>query len=154
MGRKIREALRLSDRILLLITPNSKDSPWVVAEAGAAWGLGKKLIPVLAYVKTAELINFVASHQARLIHTPEQIEDQCVNFLLINRLDMVISPDNGKTSPTETLLSLGNRKIEFSAITISGKGTRSEAFIGATSITASLNMIGGGWMELTRDMDR
>ncbi|OEU63955.1 MAG: hypothetical protein BBJ57_13940 [Desulfobacterales bacterium PC51MH44] len=33
---RIRDALRASQRILLLITPNSKDSPWVVAEHGAA----------------------------------------------------------------------------------------------------------------------
>jgi hypothetical protein len=71
---KIRDALRASQRILLLITPNSKDSHWVVAEAGAAWALGKPLIPTLAYVSNGELIAPIASHQARSIHTPEEIE--------------------------------------------------------------------------------
>ncbi|MFZ4704127.1 MAG: toll/interleukin-1 receptor domain-containing protein, partial [Candidatus Methylumidiphilus sp.] len=72
---RIREALQSAQRILLLITPNSKDSNWVVAEAGAAWGLGKPLIPALAYVNPRELIAPIASHQARLVHTPEQIEN-------------------------------------------------------------------------------
>jgi hypothetical protein len=34
---RIREALRSSQRVLLLITPNSKNSNWVIAEACAAW---------------------------------------------------------------------------------------------------------------------
>ena len=72
---RIRDALRASQRILLLITPNSKDSHWVVAESGAAWVLGKPLIPALAYVSTDELITPITSHQARLVHTPEQIEN-------------------------------------------------------------------------------
>ncbi|MCL4709099.1 TIR domain-containing protein [bacterium] len=71
---KIREAIRSAQRILLLITPHSKDSHWVVAEAGAAWALGKQLIPALAYVEAKDLITPIASHQARLVHTPEQIE--------------------------------------------------------------------------------
>ena len=78
---KIRESLRSSHRILLLITPNSKNSPWVVAEAGAAWALGKQLIPALAYVKTDELITPISSHQARLVHTPEQIEKSCPRII-------------------------------------------------------------------------
>jgi len=71
---RIRDALIASQRVLLLITPNSKDSHWVVAEAGAAWALGKPLIPAIAYVEKSELITPIASYQARLIHTPEEIE--------------------------------------------------------------------------------
>lgn len=80
---KIRDVLRASQRILLLITPNSKDSHWVVAEAGAAWALDKPLIPVLAYVDSSELITPIASYQARRIHTPEEIEN-LVNELAID----------------------------------------------------------------------
>lgn len=72
---RIRDALRASQRILLIITPNSKDSHWVVAEAGAAWALDKPLVPALAYVNESELIAPIASHQARLIQTPEEIEN-------------------------------------------------------------------------------
>jgi len=72
---RIRDALRNAERILLLITPNSKDSHWVVAEAGAAWVLGKRLVPALAYVKHNELITPIAAHQARTVHTPEEIDN-------------------------------------------------------------------------------
>jgi hypothetical protein len=71
---RIRDALRASERVLLLITPNSKNSHWVVAEAGAAWALGKQLIPAVAYVDVEELISPIASHQARSVHTPEDID--------------------------------------------------------------------------------
>ena len=53
---RIRDALRASQRILLIITPNSKNSPWVLTEAGAAWALGKPLVPALAYVQGRDLI--------------------------------------------------------------------------------------------------
>lgn len=70
----IRDALRASQQILLIITPNSKGSSWVVAEAGAAWALDKPLIPAVAYVKESELISPISSYQSRLIQTPEEIE--------------------------------------------------------------------------------
>lgn len=37
----LRDAIRLSQRVLLLMTPRSKASLWVAAEAGAAWVLQK-----------------------------------------------------------------------------------------------------------------
>ncbi len=70
----IRQAIKNADRVLLLITPNSKTSQWVVAEAGAAWVLGKPLIAAVRYVKPSELIEPISSHQARVVDTPEQIE--------------------------------------------------------------------------------
>jgi hypothetical protein len=72
---RIRDALRSSQRVLLLITPNSKDSSWVIAETGAAWALDKPLVPALVYVGTDELISPVAAHQSRKIQTPEQIQN-------------------------------------------------------------------------------
>lgn len=43
----IRNAIRQADQILVLITLESKDSVWVAAEVGAAWILGKSVIPAL-----------------------------------------------------------------------------------------------------------
>ena len=39
----LRDALRSSKSVLLLMTPRSKASLWVAAEAGAAWVLQKEL---------------------------------------------------------------------------------------------------------------
>lgn len=70
---RIRQALIDSRRVLLLITPRSKDSHWVSAEAGAAWALGTPLLPALMCVKPEELFDLVRSHQGRKVETPPQI---------------------------------------------------------------------------------
>jgi TIR domain len=69
----LREALRSSQRVLLLITPRSKASLWVAAEAGAAWVLQKELIPVLMFVEPGELFEPIRKFQARVAETPQQL---------------------------------------------------------------------------------
>jgi hypothetical protein len=68
----IREAINLSKRVLLLITPRSKDRPWILLETGAAWALKKELIPALMFVSSNELIEPVRRCQACVIETSEQ----------------------------------------------------------------------------------
>jgi hypothetical protein len=63
-----------ADRVLLLMTPRSKESLWVAAEAGAAWALDKPLIPVLMFVEAQELFEPIRTFQARTAETPEQLE--------------------------------------------------------------------------------
>jgi hypothetical protein len=70
---KIRKAIQDADRVLLLITPRSKGSLWVAAEAGAAWALKKDLIAAMMFVEVEELIDPIRRHQARSIETPEQV---------------------------------------------------------------------------------
>jgi TIR domain-containing protein len=43
----IRNALRKSHELWLLVSPNSLRSDWVISEWGAAWALGKRIIPIL-----------------------------------------------------------------------------------------------------------
>ncbi len=69
----IRTAIQEVDRMVLLITPRSKNSLWVAAEAGAAWALEKELIAAMMFVEPKELMEAIKRHQARLIETPEQI---------------------------------------------------------------------------------
>lgn len=71
---KIRDALYAAKRVLLLITPRSKNSLWVAAEAGAAWALKKHLIAALMFVEAHELIEPIRKHQARLVETAEQVD--------------------------------------------------------------------------------
>ena len=71
---RIRDARIASERVLLLITPNSKDSRWVNAEAGAAWALDKPLIPALMFVKPDEVIELIRKHQARPVHNQTEID--------------------------------------------------------------------------------
>jgi hypothetical protein len=69
----LRDALRSSQSVLLLMTPRSKTSLWVAAEAGAAWVLQKELIPVLMFVEPGELFEPIRKFQARVAETPQQL---------------------------------------------------------------------------------
>jgi len=71
---KIRKTLQSVDRVLLLITPNSKNSLWVAAEAGAAWALEKQLVAATMFVDASDLIEPIKRHQARAIEAPAQLE--------------------------------------------------------------------------------
>jgi hypothetical protein len=70
----VRDALRTSASVLLVITPRSIKRPWVMAEVGAAWALDKTLVPALAFVSPGDLIRPISKFQARIVETPTQIE--------------------------------------------------------------------------------
>lgn len=70
---RIRDAIMSSSRIVLLITPRSKASLWIAAEAGAGWALGKDLVAALMFVENDDLIDPIRRHQTRTIETEEQV---------------------------------------------------------------------------------
>ena len=76
----IRAALIGSKRVLVLLTPRSINRPWVLMETGAAWALGKALIPALSQVAANELLDPIRRYQARVIETTAQRQ------LLVNEL--------------------------------------------------------------------
>jgi len=83
---KIRSALLNSKSILLLITPRSKDRPWVLLETGAAWALQKEIIPTLMFVAPSDLLDPVKHYQARVVETSVQrrtlAEELANNFIV------------------------------------------------------------------------
>jgi len=52
---KIRDALKNSKELCLLFTPNSKRSEWVKTEWGAAWVLGRRIVPILLRTEINDL---------------------------------------------------------------------------------------------------
>ncbi len=68
----LRNAIRCCDRVLLLITPRSKESTWVTLEIGAGWMEEKELIPLLQFVEPEELRDIAKDFQVRIIETDEQ----------------------------------------------------------------------------------
>jgi hypothetical protein len=70
----IRQALRSCAEVLILLTPNSIDRPWIMIEAGAAWVLGKRVTPCLAYVEPGALPEPLTVHQGRSLVTSEEID--------------------------------------------------------------------------------
>ena len=68
----IRSALIGSKRILVLLTPRSINRPWVLMETGAAWALGKALIPALSLIDANELLDPLRRYLARVSETTAQ----------------------------------------------------------------------------------
>jgi hypothetical protein len=66
---KIRAALRSCRVVIVLLTPSSCSSAWVMSEAGAAWGLGKPLVPVTKGRSPADLPELVTQYQIKSLET-------------------------------------------------------------------------------------
>lgn len=71
---ELRNAILRAQYVLVLLTPNSRVSPWVAAETGAAWVLGKPVFPVLRGVRQSELDGPIKKYQSRQVGTRPQID--------------------------------------------------------------------------------
>ena len=71
---RVRTALLGSRRIMILVTPRSLMRPWVLLETGAAWALGKPLIPALVQVSPSELGEPIRRYRPRTIETTAERE--------------------------------------------------------------------------------
>lgn len=65
----IRDSIRESDRVMLLITPNSIRSRWIFIEAGAAWMQNKPIIPLVEFVEISDLPEIIKGVQIKNIET-------------------------------------------------------------------------------------
>jgi hypothetical protein len=70
----IRDALVDAQELLLVITPDSIKSRWVMCEGGAGWALGKRMVPALLEVEPDLLPEPIKRHQAKKIDTATQRE--------------------------------------------------------------------------------
>ncbi len=128
---RIRDALIASERILVLITPNSKDSKWVNAEAGAAWALDKPLIPALMFVKPDEVIELISKHQACPVHNQTEIDRFVADLKTVIHANAssVGERSSGVEEFTEPhiwrdLLKIGTWTLDEPTRQIAGKGTK------------------------------
>ncbi len=46
--KHIRDTIQKADAVVIVLSENSVHSNWVMAEAGMAWGLDKRIIPVIS----------------------------------------------------------------------------------------------------------
>lgn len=58
--QELREALREAKEIWVLLSPDSLKSEWVKTECGAAWVLGKRLVPILFRCSPQDLPDILA----------------------------------------------------------------------------------------------
>jgi TIR domain len=71
-ANEIRNALRASRAGVLLLTPNSASSDWVMCEAGAFWALEKPIVPALLYVDIRTVPEVISAHQSKKVETTQQ----------------------------------------------------------------------------------
>ncbi len=69
---QIRDSIKSSKRIMVLITPRSISSKWILLETGAAWMENKEIIPLLQFIDPAEIDDVAKNHQSRIIETESQ----------------------------------------------------------------------------------
>lgn len=80
-GEQLKDAIRDADAVVVLLSENSVQSNFVMVEAGFAWGLGKRIIPVIppdALISLGEVPPILQDLQildARQ-QTPEETADQ------------------------------------------------------------------------------
>jgi uncharacterized protein len=72
---QIRNALRFSNVVLLLITPRSCNSRWILLESGASWVLQKSIIPLIMFVDASDLPDPIRAYQAKRIETRSEIQE-------------------------------------------------------------------------------
>jgi hypothetical protein len=65
---EIRNALRSSREVAILVSPDSINSKWVTIESGAAWSLKKRITPILFRCAPSQLPIILTNYQARDLH--------------------------------------------------------------------------------------
>jgi hypothetical protein len=56
--------IRECRELVVLLTRNSIDRPWVLTEVGAAWGLGKRIVAIIDKVTPQEMPPIITPHLA------------------------------------------------------------------------------------------
>lgn len=71
---EIRSQIKQSRELVVLLTPESVDRPWVLLEVGAAWGLRKnyRIVPVLCHVTVDAIPDIIKGKKAFLINDFDQ----------------------------------------------------------------------------------
>ncbi len=85
-SEEIRKELLNSKRVLVLISPKSLESEWVITEWGAAWVLGKPIIPVLYRTEPENLPDRLKRLQAVDLHD--------INDDLLKKFDDIVGEIN------------------------------------------------------------
>jgi TIR domain len=71
-AERIRNALRETRELWLLVTPQSIKSEWVMTEWGAAWVLGKSIVPILLRCRAEELADRLQRLQCIDLHRVDE----------------------------------------------------------------------------------
>jgi hypothetical protein len=70
--KKLKEEIYKSDELLLILSPESENSNWVMIEVGAAWILGETITPAVMYTNVNSIPEPIKKFQAKPIKTSSQ----------------------------------------------------------------------------------
>lgn len=72
---KFKKELHEADEVVVLLTGNSVNSPGLISEMGAAFGLNKRVTPVLVNVEGSDLPSFITRSAVKFADLPQYISD-------------------------------------------------------------------------------
>ena len=72
---KFKKELHEADEVVVLLTGRSVNSPGLISEMGAAFGLSKRVTPVLVNVEQSELPPFITRDAVKFAELPRYISD-------------------------------------------------------------------------------
>lgn len=72
---KFKKELHEADEVIVLLTGNSINSPGIISEMGAAFGLNKRVTPVLVNVDAEKLPPFISRDSIKFADLPRYISD-------------------------------------------------------------------------------
>jgi len=69
---EIRTQIKQSRELVVLLTPESANRPWVLLEVGAAWGWNKRIVPILCHVTVDAIPGIIKSKKGFQLNEFEQ----------------------------------------------------------------------------------
>ncbi|MBU2693008.1 MAG: toll/interleukin-1 receptor domain-containing protein, partial [Candidatus Eisenbacteria bacterium] len=109
---EIRDALAGSSVVVLLLTPNSISSNWVMCESGACWALRKPLAPALIHVDIGDVPEVINAFQCKRFETAadresfvDQVRRMCQELGM--KFDNQLHQDRRDRLPVEEMVEIG-----------------------------------------------
>lgn len=96
---KLREEIVRSDVFMVLLSPTSVGSSWVLQELGAAWALNKPIIPVVTQPEVAGKLTMALQDSKPVDY--RSLDDPAAVAQLLERLAEGADPDPSATSGPE-----------------------------------------------------
>ena len=60
----VRRGIQRCDELIVLLSPYSVERQWVLIEIGVAWGLERRIIPIIDKVAVEQMPDMLAQHKA------------------------------------------------------------------------------------------
>ena len=81
----VRTAIENCDEFVVLLSPHSKERPWVLIEMGAAWGLQKPIIAIIDKIGPNEIPDIVSPYKAVDLNDFDQYLNQLLKRVKTRR---------------------------------------------------------------------